>query len=248
MAGQGGGRLGRSWRRFRRRPGSVQIVSVAVVAVLVVGIAFAVGGSSSKHGGATTSNTGAGSVQASSSTAGVSATSIRVVFPVSNLSSLASNFGFAGDIEYSEQSKAIKLFVKLINDAGGIHGRKIDASIVNFDPTNEAAMRALCKDWTDGSSPAFAVLDGVGTWTGDNQLCITQEGHTPLLSQWTTVTNWTKQGAPYLWWTGPDDAAILQATVDWGLERRACGQQHQGRSDRRQPGERRGRPQPVSAA
>ena len=41
-------------------------------------------------------------------------------------------------------------------------------------------MRALCKDWTEGGSPAFAVLDGVGDWTGDNQLCITQEGHTPV--------------------------------------------------------------------
>src|ERR1019366_4408134 len=159
------------------------------------------------------------------SSAGVTTHNIRVVFPVSNLSSLASNLGFAGDIEYSEQNKAIKLFVKLINDTGGINGRTIDASIVNFDPTNESQMRALCKDWTDGSSPAFAVLDGVGTWTGDNQLCITQEGHTPLLSQWTTVTNWTRQGSPYLWWTGPDDAAILQATVDWGLSAGLLGAQ-----------------------
>jgi hypothetical protein len=217
MAGPGSGRLGRSWRRFRRRPGSVQIVSVAVTAILLAGIAYAVGaGSSSKPGATTTTVASATPVQASTSTAGVSAHSIRVVFPVSNLSSLASNFGFAGDIEYSEQSKGIKLFVKLINDAGGINGRKIVPEIVNFDPTNESQMRALCKDWTDGSSPAFAVLDGVGTWTGDNQLCITQEGHTPLLSQWTTVTNWTQQGSPYLWWTGPDDAAILQATVNWG--------------------------------
>jgi hypothetical protein len=217
MAGPGSGRLGRSWRRFRRRPGSVQIVSVAVTVVLLVGIAYAVGaGSSSKPGATTTTDTSATPVQASTSTAGVSAHSIRVVFPVSNLSSLAASFGFAGDIEYSEQSKGIKLFVKLINDAGGINGRKIIPEIVNFDPTNESQMRALCKDWTDGSSPAFAVLDGVGTWTGDNQLCITQEGHTPLLSQWTTVTNWTQQGSPYLWWTGPDDAAILQATVAWG--------------------------------
>jgi hypothetical protein len=60
-------------------------------------------------------------------------------------------------------------------------------------------------------------LDGVGAWSGDDQLCITQEGHTPMLAQWTTVTNWTELGAPYLWWTGPDDAGILQATVDWAL-------------------------------
>jgi hypothetical protein len=38
-----------------------------------------------------------------------------------------------------------------------------------------------------------------------------------LLSQWTTVSNWTQKGSPYLWWTGPDDAAILQATVNWGM-------------------------------
>ncbi|HVA02882.1 MAG TPA: ABC transporter substrate-binding protein [Acidimicrobiales bacterium] len=199
-------------------------MSVALAVVLVLGVAFAVGtGSSTKPRSTPTSSVGA--VKASTSSAGVTAHSIRVVFPVSNLSSLASNFGFAGDIEYSEQNKAIKLFVKLINDAGGIHGRTIDASIVNFDPTNESQMRAWCKDWTDGSAPAFAVLDGVGTWTGDNQLCITQEGHTPLLSQWTTVSNWTRQGAPYLWWTGPDDAAILQATVAWGVSAGLLGAQ-----------------------
>ena len=31
------------------------------------------------------------------------------------------------------------------------------------------------------------------------------------------MTDWTQKGSPYLWWTGPDDAAILQATVDWGV-------------------------------
>jgi Periplasmic binding protein len=221
MANPGGGHLGRSWRRFRRRPGGVQVASVALSVVVVIGIAFAVGAGSSSNSPAATTTTGPASATApagaSTSDAGVSTHGIRVVFPVSNLASLASNFGFAGDVEYSEQTKAIELFVKLINDAGGIHGRKIEASIVNFQPTDEASMRALCKDWTSGAQPAFAVLDGVGTWTGDNQLCITQEGHTPLLSQWTTVTNWTQQGAPYLWWTGADDAAVLQATVAWGL-------------------------------
>ncbi len=224
MAGPGTARLGRSWRRFRRRSAGVQIVSLALAVVLVLAIAFAVGAGSPTQPGSSTTG-GVGSVTASASTAGVTTHSIRVVFPVSNLSSLASNLGFAGDIEYSEQNKAIKLFVKLINDAGGIHGRTIDANIVNFDPTNESQMRALCKDWTDGGAPAFAVLDGVGTWTGDNQLCITQEGHTPLLSQWTTVTNWTRQGSPYLWWTGPDDAAILEATVAWGLSAGLLGSQ-----------------------
>ena len=38
-----------------------------------------------------------------------------------------------------------------------------------------------------------------------------------MLSQWTTTTNWTDLGSPYLWWTGADDAPILAATVRWGL-------------------------------
>ena len=69
---------------------------------------------------------------------GVTATSINVVFPVSNLTSLASNFGFAGDTEFGAQKAAIHTFVNEINDAGGINGRKINAIIVHFDPTNES--------------------------------------------------------------------------------------------------------------
>jgi len=155
--------------------------------------------------------------QASTSARGVTAHTINVVFPIANLNQLASRLGFETDVEFSEQVEAIRLFVKTINEKGGINGRSINPIIAGFDPTNDAQMRALCKDWTEGSPAAFAVLDGVGDWSGDNELCLTREGHTPFIGQWTTVTDWTGLGAPYLWWTGPDDAAILQATVDWGL-------------------------------
>jgi hypothetical protein len=154
--------------------------------------------------------------QASTSSRGVTATQINVAFPVVNLAALATQFGFAGDVEYTEQAKAIHLFVDEINKSGGINGRKINPIISMFDPTSESSMRALCKDWTEGSPAIFAVLDGIGDWTGDNELCVTQEGHTPFLGQWTTVSNYTQEGSPYLWWTGPDDASILQALVQWG--------------------------------
>jgi Periplasmic binding protein len=224
MPGPGGGPLGKSWRRFRRRPVGAQLAVVAVVIVIVVAVVIvsASGGGKAAKPTPATSTTSASHVtppdQASTSAAGVTAHTINLVFPVSNLTALSSSLGFASDIEYSEQSKAINLFVSAINDSGGINGRKIKPTIVNFDPTNEVAMRALCKQWTEGGASVFAVLDGPGTWNGDNQLCITQEGHTPLISQWTTVTNWTNEGSPYLWWTGPDDAAILQAVVTWGLK------------------------------
>ncbi len=164
--------------------------------------------------------------KASTSSRGVTSRQINVVFPISNLSNLASQFGFAGDVEYSEQAKAIRLFVGNVNDHGGINGRKINPIIVNFDPTNDAEMRALCKDWTQGSPAAFAVLDGIGTWLGENQLCVAEDGHTPVLSQWSTINAWTDAASPYLWWTGPSQTSILQAVVNWGLSSGLLGPGH----------------------
>jgi len=202
-----------------------QVGALVVVVVLVVALVFAVtAGSSKKTPGTqpgTSTPTGglAAAVKvldnASTSSRGVTATSINVVFPVSNLTTLASNFGFAGDAEFAQQKNAITTFVDAVNANGGINGRKINPMIEDFDPTNEATMRAQCLQWTEGNPPVFAVIDGLGSWTGDNQLCITQEGHTPFISQWSTTTNWTNQGAPYLWWTGPDQASILSTLVTW---------------------------------
>ena len=103
---------------------------------------------------------------------------------------------------------------------GGIHGRKINPIIVSFDPSNENEMRSLCKQWTQGTPPAFAVVDGIGTWTGDNELCITQEGDTPMIGAWTTITNWTDLGSPYLWWTGADQVPVLTGHRAVGRELR----------------------------
>ena len=223
--------VGRAWRRFRRRPVVTQVLAAVVVVALVVVVVVAVagsggGGSSKSNPNVVASATTAAPSQATSttqpfgqvdpSTRGITPTSIDVVFPVANLNALSDQIGFAGDPEFPQQSQAINFFVKLINDAGGINGRQIHADIVNYDPTNAAASRAECKDWTEGSPGAFAVVDGLGTVASDEQLCVTQEGSTPLLSAWTTVTDWTTKGAPYLWWLGPDQAAILQALVSWG--------------------------------
>lgn len=162
--------------------------------------------------------------QASTSSRGVSKHSINVVFPVISLNSLEGRFDVVSDVEFSEQNKAIHLYVNQINKAGGIHGRDINPIIVPFDPTDDTSMRALCQQWTLGSPPVFAVIEAVGTWSGDNELCITQEGHTPMIAAWTTVTTWTRLGSPYLWWIGADQAPLLQALVNWGVSSGRLGQ------------------------
>ena len=223
-----GAALGRQWRRLRRRSAGAQVATLVVVLAVVGAVVYAVAsGSSPAHGGSgraaatgtsipTGTPSGIGVDQASTSTRGITKTTINVAFPISNLTSLASNFGFAGDAEYAAQKKAIDTYVHAVNAGGGINGRHINPMIVNIDPTNEASMRAQCKQWTEGSPPVFAVLDGVGSWTGDNELCVAQEGQTPFIGEWTTVTNWTQEGSPYLWWLGPDQADILATVVSWG--------------------------------
>ena len=219
--------LARSWRRMRRRPRATQVRTALIIIAIVVGlIAWLVlapagtpGGSDSAGAAelASSSTTATPVSQASTSTRGVTATSINVVFPVVAINSLAGKEGFSADKEYNEQVPAIHLYVNQINKAGGINGRKINPIIAQYDPTNDAEMESLCRQWTQGSPPAFAVVDGIGTWEQDDQLCVTQQGQTPLLSAWSTTTNWTNLGSPYLWWTSADMAPVLSAVVQWGM-------------------------------
>ena len=115
-----------------------------------------------------------------------------------------------------DEPTAIMAYVNDINSRGGINGRLIDPEIVKYNPLDDAEMRADCKDWTE-SQEVFAVVDSYG-WHDDHQLCITQEHHTPLISKWTTVTDWTDRGNPYLWWTGPDSVEVLDNLVASSLD------------------------------
>ena len=111
-------------------------VSLFMVGALILGASAASGGGATVAGAAGAAPTPVS--QASTSTRGVTTTSINVVFPVVNLNALASTYGFAGDVEYTEQAKAIHLFVNQINTSGGINGRKINAIISSYNPANDA--------------------------------------------------------------------------------------------------------------
>jgi ABC-type branched-subunit amino acid transport system substrate-binding protein len=144
---------------------------------------------------------------------GVTATHIKVVFPKADLGPIGQATGLTTT---EDENTAIMAYVNDINSSGGINGRLIDPEIVTYDPLNDSEMRADCKDWTE-SQQVFAVVDSYG-WHDDHQLCITQEGHTPLISKWTTVTDWTQRGNPYLWWTGPDSVEVLDNLVASSLD------------------------------
>jgi branched-chain amino acid transport system substrate-binding protein len=214
---------GAGQHRFRTPRIAALFVALVVALVVAANGALPLGSSPAVAAAGTSSGRVTPPDRASTSTRGIVGKRINVVFPVANISNLSSELGFAGDPEDVEQVKAIKFYVGQINRDGGINGRKINPIIVNFDPTDEAGMRSLCKDWTEGSPAAFAVVDGLGAWSGDNELCITQEDKTPMLAQWSTVTNWTTTGSPYLWWIGPDQSVILRTLVSWASSARLIG-------------------------
>ena len=168
-------------------------------------------GATTRSGGGSggTSGTGGSASGLANLGHGVTAGTIKVVFPWPNLGPLGQAVGLYGTSEDDQLS--IKAAVSAINDAGGINGRKIDPEIVGFNPLDEASMRALCIKWTQDQK-VFAVVDAAA-WHDDAQLCITQENHTPLISTWTTVSDFTNRGNPNLWWTGADAAAVLDNLV-----------------------------------
>ena len=193
------------------RRGRVKLATWAKVtaAAMTVALVGAIGGPI----GATQRRDPISSV--STTTDGVSSKAVNIIFPVVDLGAAS---GAAG-LQYQSDENAtlgIHTYVKAFNDAGGVNGRKINARIVKFNPLKPTEMRSLCKDWTT-SGDVFAVVETLGTWYGLNQLCITQEGHLPLIASWTTVTDWTTRGAPYLWWTGPDQVDVLKNMANWAI-------------------------------
>jgi ABC-type branched-subunit amino acid transport system substrate-binding protein len=192
-------------------------LAVALVTVLVAGGLLGILAVTARDGSEAAASSGSstpGGVEPS--TDGVTKDSVTIVFPVIDLSAAGRAVGLQG-LSDEKDPMGIKTYVNAINEAGGIHGRKIDARIEKFNPLDPAEMRAKCKDWTT-SGDVFAVVD-TGKWYDDHQLCLTEEGQLPLISSWTTVTDWTERGEPYLWWTGPDQADVLLNLVAWGVRK-----------------------------
>ena len=171
-----------------------------------------------------------------------------MVFPVVAINSLAGKEGFAEDKEYNEQLPAIHLYVNEINKAGGINGRKINPIIAQYDPTNDAEMESLCRQWTQGSPAAFAVVDGIGAWEQDNQLCVTQQGQTPLLSAVVDDDQLDEPGLALPVVDRPGHGTRVVRHRAMGHELRPFGPRQEGRRGRVRPGGRPSRAERLPAA
>ena len=113
-----------------------------------------------------------------------------------------------------------------VNDQGGINGKKINAIIPTFTPTNTAEMRSLCKDWTEGSPAAFAVVDGIGHLDRDKPAVHHPGGSHPADQRLDHGEHMDHQGVALPVVDGPADTVVLQATVNWGLSAGLLGGTH----------------------
>ncbi len=157
---------------------------------------------------------------AGSTDRGVTAAKIDVVIPIPNLGAVQSAFAFGQSFSSEDAGKAITANVRWLNEHGGLNCRQINAIEPVYDPTNDDDMRSLCKKYTV-DHPVFAFIDVLGAWHDAHQLCVAQEGHTPMISPWTTTTSFLQKGAPNLWWTGPDLCNVLQNLVQWAVSTHA---------------------------
>ncbi len=112
----------------------------------------------------------------------------------------------------SYQSKAIKLALKQVNEAGGVNGRKVDLRIVDNQSTNPGALAALQK-----AVEIEKVVALVGSVKSTQILAaadaIKQYG-VPTIVGGTNVTI-TRQGNPWLFRVRPDDSIAAAAIIKY---------------------------------
>ena len=94
---------------------------------------------------------------------GVTANSIKVGIVWVDLSSLVSIL----HINEGDFPKAYQAIIDDINAKGGIHGRKLVATIVGVNPTSQSAADAACTKLTQDDK----VFVAVGFFLADNVLC-----------------------------------------------------------------------------
>jgi branched-chain amino acid transport system substrate-binding protein len=112
----------------------------------------------------------------------------------------------------SYQSKAIKLALKQINDAGGVNGRKIDLRVVDNQSTNPGALAALQK-----AVEQEKVVALVGSVKSTQILAASdaiKNYGVPCIVGGTNV-NITRQGNPWFFRVRPDDSIAAAAIIKY---------------------------------
>jgi hypothetical protein len=180
---------------------------VAALGVLAMFASACSTASSSKSSGSTPGTGSTGPLTASAR--GVTADSIRIGFSYPDLAALAKTGIIKVDSGPFDQ--VMKVLVNDVNKHGGVDGRKLDLFLTKYDVLGNTAQLAGCTQLTEDDK-VFIVLGG---FIGANNLCVTQQHATPLISGYGTGFNGAalaQAHAPWFTWNASDERAT-QALV-----------------------------------
>ena len=156
--------------------------------------------SSSTTSSATTNTTA--SAATDTRAPGVTSNSIKVGIVWVDLSSLVSIL----HINEGDFAKAYQAIVDDINAKGGIHGRKLDATLVGINPTSQSAADNACTQLTQDDK----VFVAVGFFLNDNVLCYVNTNQTATIGGAQTPSRLAQAKAP---WFSTDAGQNLEINV-----------------------------------
>ncbi len=133
---------------------------------------------------------------------GVTSDSIKVGIVWVDLSSLVSVL----HINQGDFPKAYQAMVDDINAHGGIHGRKLDATIVGVNPTSQSGADQACTQLTQDDK----VFVAVGFFLADNVLCYVNTNATATIGGAQTAVRVAQAKAP---WYSTDAGENLEINV-----------------------------------
>jgi ABC-type branched-subunit amino acid transport system substrate-binding protein len=134
---------------------------------------------------------------------GVTADTIKIGFSYIDLETLAQSGVIK--IDHGPYGDIIKVLVDDINARGGVGGRKLELVTAKYSPIGNTDQLAACTKLTEDDQ-VFAVLNGL---IGDNNLCITQQHSTILVSgSGINATRLEKSRAPWATYGASDERSI----------------------------------------
>lgn len=148
---------------------------------------------------------------------GVTATEIHVgalLFDTASAGDLG--FGLGASVEH--QRRWYESFIAEVNDAGGIHGRKVVPSFVTYDVTDPEDSRRACVEMAEDVKP-FLVFGYA--FTLDAGLCVTERFRIPMMG-WLSVRDEWYRRAEGRWITTGMSTTAMSRT----LARRSHEQGH----------------------
>ena len=166
---------------------------------------------STKTTGSTTTSAGETTTAPTGPSPGVTDDTIKIGITYTDAAALQA---IGLDYEFGDLEGAYQALIDDINDAGGIHGRKLEAVFAPIDPTSPTPAEEKCVELTEDED-VFMV---VGFFLTDAVLCPVALHETAVLAGEMNPERLEQAKAPWITWTPDSDLpeAALRAYDDLG--------------------------------